>query len=235
MTKKSLFEAILRKSKLDKVDIDNDGDTDTVAPGGRKSDNPNMQYGRIMENDEIVMTPWRQWHIKNKNGYVRNGVFAYKTMDGTWITQRKKGTAIVSKKHKNEASALTHIESLKEDAPTVNAGSGNIAGIGVGPKGEPGVSPSVQKRHAKNVLRRAPPQALPMGTFWGQKTFIVPDRMVNEVRMQKRKGKWWTNYLGENDDISNAIREYANANPCEPIILEGENYGHIVFARYGKQ
>lgn len=123
---------------------------------------------------------------------------------------------------------------IKEEAPTVNAGSGNIAGIGVGPKGEPGVSKANQKKHGKNVLRRAPPQALPMGTFWGQKTFIVPDRMVNEVRMQKRKGKWWVNYLGENDDISNAIREYANANPCEPIILEGENYGHIVFARYSR-
>jgi hypothetical protein len=123
---------------------------------------------------------------------------------------------------------------VKEDAPTVNAGSGNIAGIGVGPKGEPGVSKRNQTKHGKNVLRRAPPQAIPTGTFWGKMTFKVPDRMVNEVRMQKRKGKWWTNYLGEDDDISRAIREYANANPSESIILEGENYGHIVFARYGK-
>jgi hypothetical protein len=28
---------------------------------------------------------------------------------------------------------------IKEDLPTNNAGSGNIDGIGVGPKGEPGI------------------------------------------------------------------------------------------------
>jgi hypothetical protein len=127
------------------------------------------------------------------------------------------------------------IRTMKEEAPTVNAGSGNIAGIGVGPKGEPGVSVANQKKHAKNVLRRDPPKSIPLGTFWGQKTFIVPDRMVNEIRMQKRKGKWWTNYLGEHDEISNAIREYANANPHDPIILEGEHYGHIAFCRYGSK
>jgi len=173
MTKKVVREAITRKTKDAKMDIDLDGDEDPIPVGGLKSAPLVSEYGRR--------------------------------------------------------------RAIKEDAPTVNAGSGGIAGIGVGSSGEPGVSRAAQKRHGKNVLRRAPPQALPMGTFWGQKTFIVPDRMVNEVRMQKRKGKWWTNYLGENDEISNAIREYANAYPCEPIILEGEHYGNIAFARYGNK
>jgi hypothetical protein len=35
---------------------------------------------------------------------------------------------------------------INEDAPTVNAGSGNIAGLGVGPQGEPGVSKKAQRR-----------------------------------------------------------------------------------------
>ena len=38
---------------------------------------------------------------------------------------------------------------LKEDGgavPTNNAGGGSVAGIGVGPNGEPGVSPEVQKK-----------------------------------------------------------------------------------------
>lgn len=39
---------------------------------------------------------------------------------------------------------------IKEDAPTVNAGGGNIAGIGVGPQGEPGVSAKAQRRQSKN-------------------------------------------------------------------------------------
>jgi hypothetical protein len=40
---------------------------------------------------------------------------------------------------------------VQEDAPTVNAGSGNIAGIGVGAKGEPGVSPRHQPKKNKSV------------------------------------------------------------------------------------
>lgn len=44
-----------------------------------------------------------------------------------------------------------------EDAPANSAGSGNIAGIGVGADGEPGVSPRTQKKkkkNANNVLKR---------------------------------------------------------------------------------
>jgi hypothetical protein len=141
---------------------------------------------------------------------------------------------------KSPAPTVPKPPAMAEEAPVNNAGGGNIAGLGVGSPdkpanwGEPGVSKRNQQKHGTNVLKRDPPKTIPLGTFCGQKTFIVPDSMVNEVRMQKRKGKWWTNYLGENDDISNTIREYANANPHEPIILEGEHYGNIVFARYGK-
>ena len=43
---------------------------------------------------------------------------------------------------------------LKEDAPTVSAGSGAIAGIGVGPDGEPGVTPAAAKRYrySNNIM-----------------------------------------------------------------------------------
>lgn len=34
-------------------------------------------------------------------------------------------------------SFIEHLKSIKEDAPTTCAGSGAIAGIGVGPQGEP--------------------------------------------------------------------------------------------------
>lgn len=36
---------------------------------------------------------------------------------------------------------------MLEEVPTVNAGSGNIAGIGVGPQGEPGLTPRQMKRY----------------------------------------------------------------------------------------
>lgn len=40
-------------------------------------------------------------------------------------------------------------ESVQEDAPAVNVGGGNIAGLGVGPQGEPGLTPSQMKRYKK--------------------------------------------------------------------------------------
>lgn len=40
-------------------------------------------------------------------------------------------------------------EEMLEDAPVNSAGSGNIAGIGVGPQGEPGVSKTTQKKIQK--------------------------------------------------------------------------------------
>ena len=41
-----------------------------------------------------------------------------------------------------------------EESPTVNVGSGNIAGVGVGPDGEPGVSPSAMKRYKKRNKKK---------------------------------------------------------------------------------
>ena len=38
---------------------------------------------------------------------------------------------------------------FSEEAPTVNVGSGNIAGLGVGPQGEPGLTPAQMKRYKK--------------------------------------------------------------------------------------
>ena len=64
-----------------------------------------------------------------------------------------------SQRHRNKLSPAekrihnTYLKArgVQEDAPTVNAGSGNIAGIGVGAKGEPGVSPRHQPKRIKSV------------------------------------------------------------------------------------
>lgn len=42
----------------------------------------------------------------------------------------------------------TALQNIKEE-PTVNVGSGNIAGLGVGPQGEPGLTPAQMKRYKK--------------------------------------------------------------------------------------
>lgn len=46
---------------------------------------------------------------------------------------------------------MNEVQMLKEDVPTVAAGGGQIAGIGIGPDGEPGVH--VRKRKRKAVTR----------------------------------------------------------------------------------
>ena len=117
----------------------------------------------------------------------------------------------------------------EEGIPANIAGGGAIAGLGVGPNGEPGIP----KGRKPNILRRDPPKALQEGSFWGKTTLKVPDKMINETRLQKRKGKWWSTYIGE-DEVGQAVREWANNNPDAPVILEGENYGNIVFARYSR-
>lgn len=46
----------------------------------------------------------------------------------------------------------------KEEAPVNNVGSGNIAGLGVGPQGEPGVPKKKRKVIPFKTFVRKPPQ-----------------------------------------------------------------------------
>ena len=72
------------------------------------------------------------------------------------------------------------------------------------------------------------------GTFAGSTTFVVPSNIFHEAKMQKRKGKHWRTYIGENDHLSH-IREYAAKNPKKAIILQDENTGAMCYAKYGKK
>jgi hypothetical protein len=45
-------------------------------------------------------------------------------------------------------------EGVIEEIPTVNVGGGAIAGLGVGPQGEPGVSPRAQKKYKKKNMKQ---------------------------------------------------------------------------------
>jgi hypothetical protein len=70
----------------------------------------------------------------------------------------------------NPRKAIVHLKrhlvlpDLKEDAPTNNVGSGNIAGAGVGPQGEPGIKKSIQKAiqsRLKKKKRKFLPEQIP--------------------------------------------------------------------------
>lgn len=136
---------------------------------------------------------------------------------------------------------------LPEDAPANAAGGGNIAGLGVGPQGEPGLKMKqrlkYKRKNAKDVqdregeiatlVRRAQPvMESKTGVFAGNTTFIVPSDMFHRARLEKRKGKHWKTYIGE-DEHGMAIREYAGKNRKKAIILQDENTGAMCYARYG--
>ena len=48
---------------------------------------------------------------------------------------------------------------LKEDVPTMSAGSGQIAGIGVGPDGEPGVDMTQRRKKWKKDKQQSTPRS----------------------------------------------------------------------------
>lgn len=142
---------------------------------------------------------------------------------------------------------MTEKTNIDEDAPTNSVGSGNIAGLGVGPQGEPGIRPKAARRHKRRVakgqeertmdialMRRKTPMMENTGTFAGQTTFIVPSNIFHEAKMQKRKGKHWRTYIGEEDHWRH-IREYAAKYPKKSIILQDERTGAMCYARYGKR
>lgn len=158
----------------------------------------------------------------------------------------------------HRAVAADKAEGLDEDAPANAAGAGNIAGLGVGAAGEPGISPRIQKKiQRKNedeadtqdavlgMWRRKTPQiaegtegvsvksfVVEKGKFAGHDTFVVPSDMFHNARMQKKKGAHWTKYVGSGVHAE-AIRQHAKANYGKPIILQDENTGAMCYASYG--
>lgn len=133
----------------------------------------------------------------------------------------------------------------EEGAPANSVGGGGIAGVGVGPQGEPGVSPRVQKKRygrlksqpnpvMMDILRRKSPNMMAEDTFAGSVVFEVSGSTFHNARMEKRKGKHWKTYLDECDELAE-IREYAAKYPRRPIILRNRTTSEMVYVRYGKK
>ena len=132
---------------------------------------------------------------------------------------------------------VSHNAKISEDAPTNSVGSGNIAGAGVGPQGEPGVSKKKQARNKSPVLfpmmmRKTVPNlvAEDMETFAGAVVFEVSSQLFHNLTLAKSKGRHWRTYL-EEDDCYAEIREWANRNKG-PIIVRNENTGEMRYVRY---
>lgn len=102
------------------------------------------------------------------------------------------------------------MKKIDEDVPTNAVAGGQVAGLGVGPQGEPGI-----KR------------------FAGSRVFKVPTKNFVMARMLKRKYARFEEYLGD-EIIAKQISEYANKNWKEGIVLEDEQTGAMMYLRYGK-
>jgi len=101
-----------------------------------------------------------------------------------------------------------------EEVAANSAGAGNVAGIGVGLQGEPG------------VIRRK--------KFAGNEVFTIDAEKFNRCRMGKSRYHRYETYVGD-DDTGKQIREYGIKNPGKAIVVEDEKTGAMMFLRYGRK
>lgn len=101
----------------------------------------------------------------------------------------------------------------------VNAGGGAIAGIGVGPSGEPGVTVK-QQRHYKIGNRLA--------------VFPVDSDRYHQAMWGKHPRKTYKSIVSD-DEIGSAIREYGRSNQNDDIALQNGENGAIQWLIRRKQ
>ena len=116
---------------------------------------------------------------------------------------------------------------IEEEVPTNSAGGGNVAGLGVGAQGEPGVHPKKKKKKPAWEDSR-----VLMNKFAGKDVFIVDSDMFHDCRMGKKKYHRYEKYVGTKR-TGNAIREYGRKFPGRPIILQNGEHGPMLYLRYG--
>jgi len=148
-------------------------------------------------------------------------------------------------------------ESLKEDAPISSAGSGNIAGIGVGPYGEPGVKKKKKKKvfpKDKNIRRlvgtekideakidgKAPNEKpleiferLKSNTFAGSTIFDVDTATLIQCKNGRNKYERWNRFVDSDTDIGKQIKEFAQKNPTAGVILRDQTGAMMYLRRIG--
>lgn len=129
--------------------------------------------------------------------------------DDPLVTVRDPKTGKTRNVHRSELQKTKSLGEIKEN---VSAGSGAIAGIGIGPQGEPGVN----MRRDKGIT-----------------IFTVPTLKFMNARVLKRKYQRFENYIND-PTLGKQISEYANRHFNEAIVLEDERTGAMCFLRYGK-
>jgi len=112
---------------------------------------------------------------------------------------------------------------LKEDAPAMSVGAGVIAGM-----------PTKDTADQTPVRRKKPDMLRRTKTFAGKKVFVVDPTTYHEAYLGKRRYEHYEKYLG-NCDIADEIREFGRKYWAEPIIIENEQTGAMVYLKYGSK
>lgn len=86
------------------------------------------------------------WLIKEESRMVQAEMINENFDSDSYIEQRLKAFV-------EEYEVILEAKDVEEDAPTVNVGGGAIAGLGVGPDGEPGLTPAQQKKYKKKNFK----------------------------------------------------------------------------------
>ena len=114
---------------------------------------------------------------------------------------------------------INDCQKIGEDVAANAAGSGAVAGLGVGPQGEPGGDSSM-------IIKRK--------KFAGHDVFEVSADWFHKARLGKKKHARYELYVG-NDKIGEEIRSYATENYGKPVIIQDERSGAMCYLRYGKK
>jgi hypothetical protein len=112
---------------------------------------------------------------------------------------------------------------LKEDAPAMSVGAGVVAGM-----------PTADSADQTPVRRKKPDMLRRTKTFAGKKVFVVDPTTYHEAYLGKRKYEHYEKYL-KGCDIADEIREFGRKYWAEPIIIENEQTGAMVYLKYGSR
>ena len=141
--------------------------------------------------------------------------------DSTYLEEKFLNFLEEQKLYNDEIDVLME-ETINEygEIEELSAGTGMIAGIGVGPDGEPPGITHAQKKKRKK--------------FAGADVFVVDPKTFMKARFGKKKYAKYETYVG-NDEIGQEIREYGLKNPGKPIVIQDCNTGFMCYLRYGKK
>jgi hypothetical protein len=110
---------------------------------------------------------------------------------------------------------------IDEDAPAMSAGAGGVAGIGIGPQGEPGVK--LPRKRRVDEAAKGPDE-----TFAGADVFNVPTDKFMNSRFGKNRYHQYARYVGK-DAVGESIRQHGRSSRKRDIVLKDQATGAMVW------